>query len=367
MINSRKLLLLGGVLPVLQLVRRLQSSKVQSTTIIAHNRDIINYSRFGEIINYDSEVDCLNCINTWIDSNIQDKEQWLIIPCSETFIDLIYLFRDKGFNVFALQQDALNTFTNKKKFYNWLRARNIEAGRFYSLNTNDLRFDKNESYIVKVSKTSTDYKSIFKTSIIRSRDDLLKLKEKIPVQYQDNYIIQQMYPNTESISYGAIWLDGKELSSIVVKQIRQYPKGVTSSAIIHDDKTDVSYIESIITKLAQEITLHGFIELEFIKYKSILIPIDLNPRLWGWSNFLFYNYPESVTAIAEMKYKDIRSKNIPSWSNIWRDLPAIFNESYSNMKKVQSIYSLLRTDRIDFINCKDPKPEVLSTFRRKVK
>lgn len=364
--NPRKLLLLGGILPVLHLVRRLQDVKVQNITIIAHNRDIINYSKFGNIISYDSEVECINCINTWIDNNVEDKEQWHVIPCSETFIEYIHIFRDKDFNVFALQQDALNTFTNKKVFYTWLRSRDIETGNFYDLN-NDLTFNKNETYITKVSKTSSDHKSIFKTSIIHSEGDLLELREKIPVQYYDNYIIQQMYPSTESISYGGIWLDGKELSSIIVKQLRQYPKGVTSSATIHQDEIDVEYIRNVITRLSQEFTLHGFIELEFIKYKESLIPIDLNPRLWGWSNFLFYNYPESVKSIAEMKYRDLKSKNIHSWSNFWRDVPAILKKDYSNLKKMHSIYLLLRTERIDFIYCKDPKPEVISTLKRTVK
>lgn len=360
---NKSLLLLGGVLPAVQLLRRSQKF-VKNIHIIAEENDAIIFSKYGKKFLYGQHEDCLSIIHTWIAEQTKNKQQWLVMPCSEFFVQYIQVFRNNGFEVFSPASQTLNIFYNKKAMYTWLDSLGVNVADFKPLDEK-LDFTNEKRYIVKSAKASDDYSSPFKTKIISQQDELDNIKQVIPKKYWNNFVIQRLYKNNQSISYGGVWLFGQEVASIVARQVRQYPLGITSHTIKETNPDDLRIIKQTIEKIASNVELHGFIELEFIKNEAGLYPIDLNPRLWGWSNFLFYNYPQIPSIIIQEKlpYK-IENKKITSWSNIWRDIPAIFKSKNPIFSKLKLFFSLFKISKKDFIFWDDIKPEFSAIFQK---
>lgn len=360
---SRSLLLLGGVLPAVQLLRRTEAY-ADSVHIIAQKADAIVFSKYGKKFLYGEDKDCLIVIRQWIAEHAQNAQHWLVIPCSEFFVQYIQEFRDSEFEVFAPSSHVLNTFYDKSELYSWLDLLGVQVGDFKQLD-GQLDFKQEKQYIIKSAKSSDDYKAPFKTKIINHKDELDAVKKIIPSEYWGDFVIQRLYPNNQSLSYGGVWLNGQELASIVVRQVRQYPQGITSHTVKATDKEDINVIKAAIAKIASNVEMHGFIELEFIKNEAGLYPIDLNPRLWGWSNFLFYNFPQVPLVILQKQRPDIiENKNISSWSNIWRDIPAILKSTDSFVLKFKLLISLFRVSRKDFIFWRDIKPEFSALLQK---
>lgn len=362
---SKSLLLLGGVLPALQLLRRAQKY-TDKIHIISQSNDVIVYSRYGKNFSYDSPEECLHLIQEWINENSEQASEWLVIPCSEFFVQYIEEFREYNFDVFAPSSETLDIFYDKSALYTWLDSLDVNIAEFKRLN-DPLDFSDSKQYIVKCAKASDEYNPPFKTKIIEQQAQLYSIRNIIPKQFWGNFVIQRLFDNNQSVSYGGVWISGKEVASVIAEQVRQYPQGITSHTVLATDKQDIAIITEAMSKIAANTRLHGFIELEFIKNESGLYPIDLNPRLWGWSNFLFYNFPQLPSTIMNVIPTDpLVSAHVISWSNVWRDLPAIIKTNQSIYLKIESITSLLKVSKKDFINWRDIKPE-FSSFLRKIK
>lgn len=360
---SKSLLLLGGVLPAVQLLRRAQKY-TDKIHIIAQSNDVIVYSKYGEKFLYNQKEECLPLICKWIKENESEASEWLVVPCSEFFVQYIEEFRKYGFDVFAASSETLDIFYDKTSLYMWLDSLDINIAEFKKINE-PLDFSDNKRYIIKCAKASDEYNPPFKIKIIDQQTQLHSIRNVIPQQFWNNFVIQRLFDNNQSISYGGVWILGEEVASVIAEQIRQYPQGITSHTVLATDTKDIDIIKDTMSKIADNTRLHGFIELEFIKNEAGLYPIDLNPRLWGWSNFLFYNFPQLPSVIVkEEPIISLVSRDLVSWSNIWRDLPAIFNTDKPIASKFKLISSLLKVSKKDFINWHDIKPEFSSVLRK---
>ena len=360
---TKSLLLLGGVLPAVQFLRRAQEC-VENVHIIAQKDDAIIFSKYGEKFLYSQPQDCLAVIRLWITKHAENSQEWLVIPCSEFFVQYIEELRGSGFEVFAPSCQELNTFYDKSAMYTWLGSLGIEVAGFSQLDE-QLDFTDDKRYIIKSAKATDDYSAPFKTKIVSEKEELETVRRIIPKNYWHNFVIQRLYKNNQSISYGGVWMNGEEIASIIVRQVRQYPQGITSHTVKETDIEDIKVIKAAIDKISSNVVLHGFIELEFIKNEVGLYPIDLNPRLWGWSNFLFYNYPQIPTVIFDWQQSSqIENKNIISWSNIWRDIPAILKSKNSICLKVKLISTLFKVSKKDFIFWDDIKPEFSAILKK---
>src|SRR5690625_3816062 len=103
---TRSLLLLGGVLPAVQLLRRAQKH-LGTVHVIAHTDDAIVFSKYGDKYLYDSPEECLSTIKLWMSKQVKNSDEWLVIPCSEFFVQYIDELRHGGFEVFAPQSQEL--------------------------------------------------------------------------------------------------------------------------------------------------------------------------------------------------------------------------------------------------------------------
>lgn len=363
---DKSILILGGVLPAVQLLRRVKDHN-QEIHIIAQEKEAIISSRYGKKIPYKNNEDCLKVIHSWITNQSNRRNDWVVIPCSEFFIQYLQEFRKNKFDVFASSSEALEIFSDKKEMYTWLNSLGIKTSEFKSL-YDTINLTNNQRYIVKRSKTSDNYTPPFKTKIISQYEELEQIRESIPEKYWHSFVIQRLFLNNKSISYGGVWVSGKEIANIVAEQIRQYPLGITSHAVKAINKKDIQIIKETIDKISSQIELHGFIELEFIKNESGLYPIDLNPRLWGWSNFLFHNFPEVPQVVfSKNQASTVKNKNITAWSNVWRDIPAVYKSKTTINSKIQSFYNLFFKTKKDFIVLHDIKPEFNAIIRNKEK
>ncbi|WP_180081560.1 hypothetical protein [Acinetobacter sp. YH12201] len=360
---SKSLLILGGVLPAVQLLRRMEKI-VDNIHVIAHENDMIVLSKYGKKITYQSVSDCLPILKKWINDHHSDCNEWIIIPCSELFIQYIHHFRENGFEVFAQSNENLNIFSNKINMYSWLKSLDISISDFSTL-SNDLDFSSSKKYIIKCSKASENYIPPFKTKTIYSHYELQKLRTIIPRDNWDNFVIQPLFKKNKSISYGGVWNNGIEIAGLIVNQVRQYPQGITSCAARLEECEAKKTITEVISKISNNVCLHGFIELEFIQNEAGIYPIDLNPRLWGWSNFLISSYPDIPEKILTNNISNISvDLGFNSWCNIWRDLPACFKISKSFWEFLTLLISLLKVTRKDFISLNDIKPEFNGVFNK---
>lgn len=360
---TKSLLLLGGVLPAVQLLRRAQEW-VENVHIIAQKDDAIVFSNYGEKFLYKHPKECLSVIRLWIAKHADNSQEWIVIPCSEFFVQYIEELRDSGFEVFAPASQELSTFYDKSAMYTWLESLGVEVASFSQLDE-QLDFTEDKHYIIKSAKATDDYNSPFKTKVVCEKEELEIVRRSIPKSYWQNFVIQRLYENNKNISYGGIWMNGQEVASIITRQVRQYPQGVTSYAVKETDAKNIELIKLAIEKISSNVKLHGFIELEFIKNEMGLYPIDLNPRLWGWSNFLFYNYPQVLSVIFDKPpFYQLENYNIMSWSNIWRDIPAILKSENSIILKIKLIFALLKISKKDFIFWGDIKPEFSAILQK---
>lgn len=359
---NKKVLLLGGVLPVLGLLRRIQSNCLK-VDVISSASDVVVSSRFGDKTTYSNSSAIDGVINNWIERQAGEKEDWLVIPCSETFLEYMGAFKKAGYQVFSCEEDALSIFSDKRKLYPWLSSIGVYTGEFYSL-SDSLKFFDGSRYIVKAAKSLPEFEGRFKTAVVSTDIEFKRAVERIPRRYKDGFIVQPIYRESESLSYGGVWISGEEVAGVVVRQVRQYPQGVTSAAEIHKDDADVGLIKSVVNKIASQKTLHGFFELEFIKSEMGLIPIDLNPRLWGWSSFLFLNYPGLAKTIVDQKVSILDRRLVNSWSNLWRDVPAILNKGAGFSGKARALSSLYKYDYVEFVCWQDIRPEFRFFLKR---
>ena len=79
----------------------------------------------------------------------------------------------------------------------------------------------------------------------------------------------------------------------------------------------------------------------------------------------FYNYPQLPNIIFNNS-KNILSEceNIKSWSNIWRDIPAIINTDAHVFSRFIMVFKLFNVSKLDILFWKDIKPEFSAIFKK---
>lgn len=136
----------------------------------------------------------------------------------------------------------------------------------------------------------------FKFMIIKTAEEL------VPLNGLSGKCIFQEYFAPEEYDQMAIagYFLHNESSLISVRQLNQYPVGISSHVRLNQDA--LSDLKKQIAAYLNKTGFKGFIEFEFKVNRKTGIPflIDINPRLWGWSYFYF----SRVKNIKEVMFKD---------------------------------------------------------------
>lgn len=112
---------------------------------------------------------------------------------------------------------------------------------------------------------------------------------------RDMLLIQPLIigDNDYQYSVGGFYKEGLPIASTTVKQVKQYPQGVSAQVYTVDDAI-AKGVEKIAFELAKKFNFTGFLETEFKidKQTGTEYLLDVNPRPWGWVSILGTVYPD---------------------------------------------------------------------------
>ncbi|MFW6029123.1 MAG: hypothetical protein ACOCRO_02595 [Halanaerobiales bacterium] len=205
--------------------------------------------------------------------------------------------------------------------------KNIEFPLIFKLNYKQLNIIKNP---------------IGKIKIINNRIELENIKRNIYNSNinKDNIVIQSYISgsNASQFSFGGYFKKGKELSGIVVNQIRQYPQGVSSLVIETDNKNIEKKIKQKANCLAKSFKYTGFMEIEFKVRDDKIYLLDINPRPWGWVSILGIKYKNFHHVFNHKKDKNIsKNTNLVMWKSPIRELIG-YSKNSQNVRDLKNIY-----------------------------
>lgn len=129
----------------------------------------------------------------------------------------------------------------------------------------------------------------------------------------DMLLVQPFIEGNNNFQYsvGGFYKNGTPLAFTTVKQIRQYPQGI--SALVYTVNDDISKkIEKIVFGLAKQFDFSGFLETEFKIDKDTgeIYLLDVNPRPWGWVSILGEIYPDFYRVLDDDKPVQEKQKTV---------------------------------------------------------
>ncbi len=285
----------------------------------------------------------------------KELEKPVMYICSDQYLTLlqekestIKSYVDIAFDNF----DSLRLINDKKKISEYCFLHEIAIPKTLTLSDfieGQCSFDY--PILLKWREKIIDNKNLpfSKIKICNSNEELNLILEDIKKDnYQNEDILVQKYiPGNNDFQYsvGGVYSSGMSLAKVVVKQVSQYPQGISARVITVDN--DISKkLEAISENFVFELNYSGFLELEFkvdAKTQEIYL-LDINPRPWGWISIL--------SAIFKDFYLVFDGINVPVlnkyvvWENCLRFLVSfknsnnvkILNKSNRKYKKVYDIF-----------------------------
>lgn len=142
--------------------------------------------------------------------------------------------------------------------------------------------DKENDLFPFIAKPSTSASDVpFKIKIVSNASELKEVESYFP-----NCVLQKYLDKDEYFQIAvAGYFTGHPDSFISVKQLNQYPVGISSHVMVTHEYED---LKKDIANYLNKLSFTGFIELEFKisrTEKRQIYLIDVNPRLWGWSYY----------------------------------------------------------------------------------
>ena len=174
-------------------------------------------------------------------------------------------------------------------------------------------------------KQSGEGKVPFKTRLIENQKDLIAISSYINDCSIQRFLDTKNYKQISIAGYFA----GTSDSLISVKQLNQYPLGVSSYVKFYID-TQIEDLKINITNYLNSLNFRGFVELEFKihKFDKIVYLMDINPRPWGW----FYYYASAIINLYDLmlhnKLPIIELKK--SWVNLPRLILSNLKGNFNN-------------------------------------
>jgi len=314
------------------------------------------YSKYGNIFIMDSKKDFVSNIEKFITSIDAHGNKPRCYIAGGVFLKLIIekypeLFRRMNIKPSPLK--ALNILTKKTSTYRLANSFGIRTPNTRSLmellENKNLLNDMNLPLIAKWNEIPVDIFRPKKIWLIREKKDLIEIGKCTNEDHKKSLIVQEFIGKSfeSSISYGGYYVNGKEKAGIIVKQIRQYPSGISSYVKEYAGKFS-NQARNQATQIIQKLNFSGFCEFEYriCDKTDKLYLIETNPRPWGWIKILKLKYPQFEELL---KYPDDPSpltsvNNNCKWFNIQRDFRGIFN-TFSKNKNIIDLLNAINSYR----------------------
>lgn len=209
----------------------------------------------------------------YIDELLDNCKRWRItdlIPVNEREIEIVNQYRDlfavEAINVIIQEPNVLEICLDKAKTADFLNKRGIKTPRTYDTCEFDIKRHIGEKFICKPVKSNGSkgiYSlTIYEDTIIEERKDLLL----------------QQYIEGDEYTVG-VFRNGETTKTISFK--RQLKNGYSNIVeLIHDSK-----IDQIALKVADELNLSGYINIQMRKRDEEYYIFEINPRISGTVRF----------------------------------------------------------------------------------
>lgn len=317
------------------------------------------YSKYGKKYlanSYPETVDILKNLHSKL-----PKTTKCIVPSGRLLTYFIREFPDiyNYFDVESTPFESIEIFIDKNKTYKHAADLDIKYPRVFNLN--EITNDDFPIFVKKRNEIKFSDES-FKTKIIYSQQEINSLLKNFSVFERQFLVFQEYIPNALNVSFLGYFRKGNLIGFLVVQQIRQYPKGITSCVVEFNDKRK-NLIKEKSELIIGSYPYTGFAEVEFkITKENLIYLIEVNPRICGWGKafkYKFLNFRDFIDQFIEVdNFTLIENKKPVAWLNLLRDLIAIFNS-----KKIKRLNKIFST-HYDLFEVNDLKPFLMQIVNK---
>lgn len=172
-----------------------------------------------------------------------------------------------------------------------------------------------------------------KVLICRTEADFTKLVADLKGSWvkPEMLLVQTFIEGNNDFQYsvGGYYKEGEPLAFVTVKQVKQFPQGISAQVYtVNDEISDK--VERIAFDLAKRFHFTGFLETEFKadQFTGSIFLLDVNPRPWGWVSILGAAYKDFYRVLNNEKPESKRQNAI--WTSPIRK--ALSSKNPSNVK-----------------------------------
>jgi D-aspartate ligase len=202
------------------------------------------------------------------------------------------------------------------------------------------------------AETPDQLKDLYRKAVRQIRPEEILIQEIIPGDGQQQY------------SYCAFFRDGKALSTLVARRMRQHPREFGRAAT-YVETIELPEIEELSERFLRAIDYYGLVEVEFKRdpRDGQFKLLDVNARTWGFHSiggpagvdFPYLLYADQVGREVEQS----RARTGVGWLRAVTDFPTVASDFWDGELDLRSYWASLKHTRAESVFClRDPLPSV---------
>lgn len=280
--------------------------------------------------------------------------------CSDQYLTMLVNAKHDWSEVCVLAGTDLETLqqiNNKKQINQYCDDNGIRIPETVSMVSFCSRDKKQFPVIIKWEEKELEASPnpVGKVLVCRTEADFTKLLIDLENSWvkPEMLLVQTFVEGNNDFQYsvGGYYREGEPLAFVTVKQVKQFPQGI--SAQVYTVSDDISAkAEQIAFDLAEKFHFTGFLETEFKvdKTTGAIFLLDVNPRPWGWVSIFGAAYTDFYRVLNNEKPESVRQNAI--WTSPIRK--ALSSKNPSNVEVDQKALQYNRA--ADIADREDKKP-----------
>jgi D-aspartate ligase len=203
---------------------------------------------------------------------------------------------------------------------------------------------------------------------VANRESLLALyDEAAQLMGPGNLMVQEIVPGAGEgqVSYAAVSRQGRPLASIVVKEMRQYPRDFGQFSTFVESVDEPRVVDPAV-RLIKFLRFTGLVEIEFKQdpRNGEFKILDVNPRVWGWhtlSRRAGVDFPHLLWLLLHgQTVPEVRGRSGVRWMHTTADAPIAMHEMWRGRLSFREYLRSLKSPRESAIFAwDDPAPGFL--------
>lgn len=290
----------------------------------------------------------------------RENKQPTVYLCSDQYLTMLVNAKSDWSKVCALAGTDLETLqriNNKAQINQYCDDNGILIPKTVGMVSFCSQEEKQFPVIIKweVKELEAKANPIGKVLVCRTEEEFQKLLTDLDNSWvKPEMLLAQTFVegnNDFQYSVGGYYKEGNPLAYVTVKQVKQYPQGI--SAQVYTVKDEIAEkTERIAFDLAKQFCFTGFLETEFKidQNSGKVYLLDVNPRPWGWVSILGAAYKDFYRVLNNEKPESQKQDAI--WTSPIRK--ALSSHNPSNVETDQKALRYKKTTDIGDIEDKKP-------------